>query len=131
MRRPLTEAQSAASAERKARMRAIWKRIAEMPEDERAALAARIDPVTVEGRKLSLHNACMIAMQNPSATVVGGFRQWKAEGRQVRKGEHGIGIWVPRFAGKDAEEAGEVEGFLFGTVFDISQTEPATEAATV
>jgi hypothetical protein len=128
MRKPLTEAQLAASAERKARLRAICQKIADMPEAERAALAARTNPITVEGRTLSLHNACMIAMQNPAATVLGGFHQWKTAGRQVKKGEHGIGIWVPRFEGKEAESAGEVAGFLFGTVFDVSQTEPASVA---
>jgi hypothetical protein len=123
MKRQITEAQRVASEERRARLRQIAKSIAEMPEAERAALAARISPVTVEGRTLSLHNACMVAMQSPSATVLGGFQQWKQAGRQVRKGEHGIGIWIPRFEGKAAEDAGELAGFIFGTVFDVSQTD--------
>lgn len=130
MKKPLTPEQLAASAERKARLRSICKTIADMPEGERLALAGRMNPITVEGRQLSLHNTLMVAMQNPSATVVGGSHQWRQAGRQVRKGEHGIGIWVPKFAGKTADESGELDGFLFGTVFDISQTE-AREAAEV
>ena len=124
MKRPPTEEQKAASAERRERFRALSKRIAEMPEADRAALAARISPVTVEGRGLSLHNTIMIGFQLPTATVVGGFAQWRQAGRAVRKGEHGIAIWVPRFAGKsDADDAGSPEGFIIGYVFDVSQTD--------
>ena len=130
MRRALTAEQLEASAARKARLREICHKITAMSEGERAAFAGRISPITVEGRRLSLHNACMVAFQNPAATVLGGFQQWRREGRQVRKGEHGIGIWIPRFkAGADGEESGSPEGFIFGTVFDVSQTDPATVEA--
>lgn len=67
-----------------------------------------------------------------------GFRQWLAHGRQVRKGERGLLILVPRFARKDAAPAGapqsegepEPAGFLVGYVFDFEQTEvtPGHEA---
>jgi len=61
--------------------------------------------------------------------MVGGFGQWLRAGRSVRKGESGLGIWVPIAKGKAGEEeAGEgADGgrprFLMGTVFDISQTD--------
>jgi hypothetical protein len=52
----------------------------------------------------------------------------------VRKGESGIAIWIPCAPGKtDAEEETDAEGrrmfFTGGTVFDISQTADANEAA--
>ena len=43
----------------------------------------------------SLGNVVLIALQAPQATRVAGFRTWKSLGRQVRKGERGIGILAP------------------------------------
>src|SRR5215211_2508729 len=133
-----TAEQKAAAAERRARFTELAKRVAEMTDDERAALVAHVGAVvTCEGRALSVHNSCLVLTQLPTASMVGGFRQWKAHGRSVRKGEHGLMIWVPTKA-KDAEPTasatqsatdapaeGEAKraGFIMGTVFDISQTE--------
>lgn len=132
MKRTLTAEQAAARDERRGRMRAIAKQISAMSEEQRQALAARCPVATIEGRTLSLHNQCMVATQLPSATVVGGFRQWITAGRAVRKGEHGLAIWVP--IGKKTGENQPVDnhlstseaerpGFILGTVFDISQTQ--------
>jgi hypothetical protein len=125
-RRQLTAAQQAASEERRQRMQAIAGKIAAMPEDARAALAAQCPIVTIEGRALSIHNACMVAVQCPNATIVGGFQQWRKAGRFVRKGEHGLAIWIPKLktgddAPADAESA--ERWFILGTVFDVSQTD--------
>ena len=85
-------------------------------------------------------NVVLILMQQPEATHVAGYRMWQSLGRQVKKGETGIKIFVPfrRRAtrtpdpeeGSDEEEAqkkraplGAVTGFGLGTVFDIAQTE--------
>lgn len=126
--------QKAKAAERRAKFRALWRKVADMPEADRLALSARVGIVNVEGRPLSVGNQCLIALQCPGATVVGGWRQWLRQGRVVRKGEHGHMIWVPTGSGKQqepeaasTEEGGESEGsdvrFLAGTVFDIGQTE--------
>ena len=102
-----------------------------MSAEQRTALAACLPGIaTVEGRALSVFNACLIASQNPQSTIVGGFRQWIKAGRAVRKGEHGMCIWVPlrQGADSDAEESG-VNGdetsmrFILGTVFDVTQTQ--------
>jgi hypothetical protein len=80
----------------------------------------------------------LVLTQFPTASMVGGFRQWQAHGRRVRKGERGLMIWVPTSARYDGEAApvpqpadaapgegeGRRSGFVMGTVFDISQTEP-------
>ncbi len=116
-------------AERKAKFRALVKQVADMQPLERDALAAKmLGVLTVEGRSLSIRNTILIALQMPGATIVGGFRQWIAAGRCVRKGEHGAAILVPcGKKGKDGEQT-DTEGdsvfFVTGTVFDIGQTLP-------
>jgi antirestriction protein ArdC len=77
----------------------------------------------------------MIAMQNPRASVVGGFRQWLKAGRAVRKGEAGACIWIPLHSangqaetpaaeGQDGEPMdGSKTGFGLATVFDVTQTD--------
>ena len=97
---------------------------------ERMDLAKRTPVATIEGRVLSPFNCCFIVHQNPSVTVVGGFRQWKAAGRCVRKGEHGMALWIPTGAGKsEKDEAQSIASdsddvrFVLGTVFDVSQTD--------
>lgn len=90
-----TPEQHAAALERRAAMRKLAKQISDMVPAQRAELAARFPVVTIEGRALSVFNSCLVATQSPNATVVGGFRQWIKAGRGVRKGEHGMAIWVP------------------------------------
>jgi antirestriction protein ArdC len=73
----------------------------------------------------------------PTATIVHGIKEWNANGRKIRKGEHGIQILAP--AGQyevstPTTAQGEREGqgektqtrqfFRLAYVFDISQTEP-------
>lgn len=71
--------------------------------------------------------------QNPQATMVAGFGQWQAKGRQVRKGEKSIKIFGYREKRsahdddqKKATEDDEhvVRYFPTLSVFDISQTDP-------
>jgi hypothetical protein len=141
-RKPLTLEQIAARDARRAAFRASHKKVADLGDLGRAQLAARMGNVrNVEGRPLSVRNTCLLAFQIPSATIVGGFRQWLAHGRAVRKGEHGAMIWIPTMSKTSAEtgatsepqaETGEPQGelgFMTATVFDISQTQeiPATE----
>src|SRR5215475_10900822 len=45
--------------------------------------------------RYSLHNVLLIAMQNPNASYVTGFRTWNQLGRFVKKGEKGIMILAP------------------------------------
>jgi hypothetical protein len=135
-----TAQQKAAAAERRAQFTELANRVAEMTDDERAALVLKLGAiVTCEGRALSVHNSCLVLTQLPTASMVGGFRQWKAHGRSVKRGEHGLMIWVPTARKTDAEPTasavppaadaeqpeGEAKraGFVMGTVFDISQTE--------
>jgi len=136
MKRTLTPEQEAARAARREKFRALVKQVAAMSDEERAHLTCRVGAVlTCEGRALSLHNTCLLLMQCPSVSMVGGFRQWIKAGRVVRKGEHGQMIWLPLGAGKEADaetgepgkEAGDLH-FIIGTVFDVSQTQEIGQA---
>ena len=133
--RKLTAEQEAAKKARREKFSALWKQVAAMPELERVQLANKLGIVTCEGHELSLGNTMLIALQNPTASVVGGFRQWIKHGRAVMKGQHGMMIWVPT-AGKSEKEAPPMSvvvygqeapatdhRFIIGTVFDISQTQ--------
>lgn len=133
-RKDLTPEQIAARDARRTKFRDLARRVAKMSDAERAELVSRMPAiVTIEGRALSPFNSCLIAFQNPNASLVGGFRQWIAQGRAVKKGEHGAMIWVPCGKGASAGDGtpgGEqpAEGgsdgprFITGTVFDVTQT---------
>jgi hypothetical protein len=135
-RRQPTAEQKQRAAERRERFTALARQVAALTNDERAALVAKVGAiVTCEGRALSAFNSCLVLTQLPGSSMVGGFQQWKTQRRSVKKGEHGLMIWIPT-KGKDGadkpapEEAGAVarrSGFVMGTVFDISQTEPTQE----
>jgi hypothetical protein len=120
---------------RRERMREVAGMVARMNDADRAALAAKSHIVTIEGRALSVHNACMVASQNAGATVVGGFRQWIKAGRVVRKGEHGFAIWCPAGKKSDSGASADETGtdskaraqFILATVFDVSQTDELTD----
>ncbi|MEN2739662.1 ArdC-like ssDNA-binding domain-containing protein [Microbacterium sp. X-17] len=81
----------------------------------------------------SLNNLLLILSQDPDATMVAGFRQWQANGRQVRKGEKSIKI----FGYRERKTSGDheidearasdqrvVRYFPTLSVFDIAQTDP-------
>jgi hypothetical protein len=139
-RRTPTPEQKQKAAERREQFKALAAQVAEMSEDERGALVMKVGAiVTCEGRALSPFNSCLLLTQLPTASMVGGFRQWKDKGRSVRKGEHGLAIWIPTGKGEKGEEnapppegegiddAPKRAGFIMGTVFDVSQTEPARD----
>lgn len=134
-KRQLTPEQTAARDARREKFQALAKRVAAMSPGERADMLARMPAiVTIEGRALSPFNSCLVMLQNPGASIVGGFRQWIKAGRAVKKGQHGAAIWIPTGAGRsDAaaletanpaeEQAGESgPRFITGTVFDVTQT---------
>ena len=124
-RKPLTPEQQAAGQARRQAIYRLAQQISSMSPEARFDLALRSGIVTCEGHMLSPFNVCLVISQQADATIVGGFRQWKTSGRQVRKGAHGCAIFVPKQ--KTAEEEGGVpddKRFLMVTVFDISMTEP-------
>lgn len=130
MKRAMTAEQKAASEERRKTFRKIAAHVAAMTPEQRQAFAAQYPVVaTVEGRALSIYNQCLLACQCPTVSIVGGFRQWINAGRAVRKGEHGLMIWIPRFPKDENAQPGEISSadtelrFLIAPVFDVSQTD--------
>ena len=101
--------------------------LAAMTPEARAAMAARMPLITIEGHALSLRNNLLCILQagdlDGPATVVGGFRQWIAAGRCVRKGQHAMYILHPCHAKKDADDSEGALYFREAPVFDISQTD--------
>ena len=129
MKKELTAEQKQATAERRDRFKALIKKVAAMTPDERKALVATTPGIiTVERHTLSPVNSILIMMQNPEATIVGGFNQWIRNGRTVRKGEHGSSIWIPLSkTGAGTNEQPDELHFGSGTVFDITQTRELEE----
>jgi antirestriction protein ArdC len=84
----------------------------------------------------SLNNVLLILAQNPDVTMVAGFRQRQAKGRQVRKGEKAIKIFGYREKKTTRDEAEATSNnderviryFPTLSVFDTAQTDPIDDA---
>jgi len=120
-------ATKAAAKERRAKIREFAKLVSDLNDEQREEMVLKVGRVlTIEGHPLTVYNSILITMQDPDATVVGGYRQWKKSGRQVRKGEHAIGMWFPiAKKSKDEDDEEQVDELRFGiaNVFDIRQTD--------
>ena len=131
MSKTLTPEELQKKEERRARFKLLVQKVAAMSDQEREALSQQLLGLrTVEGHALSGHNCGLIWLQLPTATLLGGFRQWLDHGRCVRKGEHGLMIWIPAWKKGDGDsntahagyESPDEKYFVMGTVFDVSQT---------
>lgn len=73
----------------------------------------------------SVNNVVLILSQRPDATRVAGYATWRSLNRQVRRGEKGIRIIVPRRRKANEDDTPEESRLFFGSavVFDLSQTE--------
>jgi antirestriction protein ArdC len=75
----------------------------------------------------SVNNTMLIWLQAPEATMVAGYKRWKALGRQVRKGEKAIRILAPIVRKETDPDTGDVEsrvvGFRDANVFAAEQTD--------
>ncbi len=119
--------------ERQAKLKELRERLKALTPAQRQLLFDRGMIATIEGRVLSAHNTIMVYFQSTRIipTLVGGFKQWKAAGRSVKKGEHGYTIWFPVGQKDEDGELLTAERYFTGTVFDISQTEEIKQAAPV
>ena len=84
--------------------------------------------------RYSFGNQLLIALQNPDATYVAGFRAFLDLGRCVRKGEHGIRIHAPlppRKKENDDDDGRQPVRFRSVAVFDVSQTDPLPDTEPV
>ena len=127
--REATPEQKAKAEERRQKLRKLWEKVSEMTEEQCAAFVDKTGViVTCEGHPLSVGNTILLAYQADNVTVIGGFQQWQKVGRQVRKGEKALGIWIPAKSREEGEKNEDKKPyFFFGSVFDISQTDPIPE----
>lgn len=131
-----TEEQKLAAKERREKIKEACKRLAALPIEKRVILANHLGVRNAQGRELSVYNTCLLAMQLPTVSVVGGFKQWREVGRCVRKGARALAIWIP--LGTKGESTGSADAagadesdecrFMLCNVFDISQTRAVDEA---
>src|SRR5262245_597032 len=87
--------QSAPNPAREA-ARKLARELSKLSDEDRKARCLSYDVRTIEGRTLSPINTLLAATQDARVTVIGGFKQWLAAGRCVRKGEKALLIWVPK-----------------------------------
>jgi len=73
----------------------------------------------------SFSNCMLIALQCDNASLVMGFKAWKAYGRSVKKGEKALRILAPCFkkVKENGKEISKLVYFRSVPVFDVSQTE--------
>jgi hypothetical protein len=109
--------------EKKNKIKQLRTFLSSMNESQRQALVSKYGFISVEGHSYSLVNQCLIAFQCPTATVLGGYQQFRKAGRQVKQGEHGITIFFPSVRKSDDDiESDDQVRFYCATIFDISQT---------
>lgn len=81
----------------------------------------------------SFNNIMMIYLQNPEATYVAGYHQWKKFDRYVRKGETSLKIFAPLMCKREqinddfSDDMYEIRGFKLVSVFDLFQTDGSDE----
>jgi hypothetical protein len=103
-----------------ARKAALYDQLESWEEDaDEDEVAAAIAMFSAIDDGYSERNAMLIAMQDPQATKVAGYRQWQDIGRQVGTYPEGQGgITILRFAGsypaKDGAEAGDAPRADYG-----------------
>ncbi len=96
--------------------------------DTQKKILAGMVVYTCDGHQISATNTVLVNLQRADVSIIGGYRQWQAQNRHVRKGEKSISIWVPlkkavgvSSTSEDIEE--DIKRFRLQSVFDISQTE--------
>ena len=118
--------------EKKAKIQALRQKLANLTDQEKAEIIERGIVLSVQGKAISTKNTLLLYVQSgelaTAPSVVGGYRQWQEQGRQVKKGEHALSIWAPSSRKVKEEVNGEEQEheenyFFLVPVFDISQTE--------
>lgn len=109
--------------QKRARRTALYNKVDEMADKALSDKGVLFDYLTVQAKlgKISVANSLLIAAQNPKATNLRSFEEWKQRGRSVNSGEKGIGIIAPD--GEYERSDGTIGmNFEAKKVFDVSQT---------
>jgi hypothetical protein len=123
--------------ERDAR-RKLFRDFSKMSEEQKKEIMDKVVLLTTcEGHALTLNNTLFVHEQIKQSgleltpTIIGGFHQWTAQNRVVKKGSKALYILVPCGSGvnkdKTDDEKGEIY-FIERPVFDISSTITFEEA---
>jgi antirestriction protein ArdC len=119
-------------AEKKEKIQKLRTWLANLSDEQKAELIQKLGIVTVEGRPLSGRNQMILFAQNENVSVVAGYKQWQKAGKQVKKGETALIIFVPSVSKTKIEDSETKEGeaeeeeninFYPANVFDVSQVE--------
>lgn len=78
----------------------------------------------------SIRNTLLIYKQNPTASLVAGFKKWKSLGYNIKKGSKAISIFVPLMKKVilNGKEENKIFSYKSANVFDKSQVEPTENA---
>ncbi|MGO4971989.1 ArdC-like ssDNA-binding domain-containing protein [[Clostridium] aminophilum] len=134
------------AAENQKKAKQLIKEISENFSNDPAQIAEVLS-FSAKFYKYSINNCELIKAQNPNAVYVQSFEAWKKMDAHVKRGEHGMKIWVPvkvtilypdgddpvllsnaTLEQKHDYEQGFIRGkqvirFKIGTVFDVGQTD--------
>lgn len=74
----------------------------------------------------SFGNTLLIYLQNPDASYVASYTDWKRKGRQVVRGQKALKILAPHSYTEKDGDGNDIQriGFHIAHCFDISQTQP-------
>lgn len=97
----------------------VIESIFKMEEDQVKEIIGDKIITTALNHVLSVKNIAITLEQHPEATVVGGWRQWKANGRKIKEGEDPIWITAPVFN----SDKKTIKNWVGVRVYDITQTE--------
>ena len=119
--RTLTNAQLNRMEAKKAKRLAMMEAVKQNEPSAETVANARF--ISIDGHEYSGRNKMFLAMQQVEFGKLGGFQQWIAHGRAVKKGETGNDIMIP--CSKKAKDGGDDETFFrWISIFHENQTEP-------
>lgn len=121
---------------RKVKLQELAARLNDLTEQQRQEWLSRLGIVVrcEDGSPLSINNSILLWYQDERITMVGGYRQWLAKGRQVRKGAKSYAVFAP--TGKKSDQTSmdikdqQPIRFRLVSVFDVSQTDEVTTDST-
>jgi ssDNA-binding Zn-finger/Zn-ribbon topoisomerase 1 len=119
-------AEPKAKKSKKEKIQDLKNWISNVAEEEQKQMLEKVNIKNVQGRELSENNQMLLLGQNENVSIVAGYKQWQADGKQVKKGETALIIFVPsvtKTKDKETEEENEFLNFYPANVFDISQVE--------
>jgi hypothetical protein len=89
-------------------------------------LGEEVDNIPKGLQRFSLRNIRIILTQDPKATDVRGYKDWKESGRKPKGSGIAIFFLAPTFK-KNEDEEDELRGFIWVSGWDIKNTIPVVD----